>query len=51
MNQVFAINTFGPALIIKHFQGLLSKNKSFFVCISAKVGSIEDNRLGGWYSY
>ena len=51
LQKVFAINTFGPALVIKHFHRLLSKKRSLFVCISAKVGSIEDNRLGGWYSY
>ncbi len=51
LQKVFAINTFGPALVIKHFHRLLSKKRSLFVCVSAKVGSIEDNRLGGWYSY
>jgi NAD(P)-dependent dehydrogenase (short-subunit alcohol dehydrogenase family) len=51
LQKVFAINTFGPALVIKHFYRLLSKKRSLFVCVSAKVGSIEDNRLGGWYSY
>lgn len=50
--QVFAINTFGPALIAKHFLPLLPKNKkSVFAAISARVGSIDDNRLGGWYAY
>lgn len=51
LQRIFQINTFGPALIIKYFHRLLSKKRSLFVCISAKVGSIEDNRLGGWYSY
>jgi NAD(P)-dependent dehydrogenase (short-subunit alcohol dehydrogenase family) len=51
MQRIFHINTFGPALVIKHFHRLLSKKRSLFVCVSAKVGSIEDNRLGGWYSY
>ena len=51
MQRLFQVNTFGPALVIKHFHRLLSKKRSLFVCVSAKVGSIEDNRLGGWYSY
>ena len=51
LQAVFSINTFGPALVIKHFSPLLGKQRSMLVCISAKVGSIEDNRLGGWYSY
>lgn len=51
MQTVFQINAFGPALILKYFQDLLSKDRAIFAFISAKVGSIEDNRLGGWYSY
>jgi NAD(P)-dependent dehydrogenase (short-subunit alcohol dehydrogenase family) len=51
LQQVFQVNTFGPALIMRHFYDLLSKERSIFGFISAKVGSIEDNRLGGWYSY
>jgi len=49
---MFAINTIGPALIGKHCAPLLRKGgKSVFAAISAKVGSITDNRLGGWHSY
>jgi len=44
-------NTIGPALTIKHFSKLLDTNGSIIATLSAKVGSIEDNRLGGWYSY
>lgn len=45
-------NTLGPALLAKHFLPLLSKQrKSIFAALSARVGSISDNRLGGWYSY
>jgi NAD(P)-dependent dehydrogenase (short-subunit alcohol dehydrogenase family) len=51
LQAVFQINTFGPALILRYFTPLLSKNHSAMVLLSAKVGSIEDNRLGGWYSY
>jgi len=48
----FAVNTLGPALIAKHTLGLLRRDaKSVFACLSARVGSIEDNRLGGWHSY
>ena len=44
-------NTVGPAMTIKYFSKLLDPNGSLFATISAKVGSISDNRLGGWYSY
>ena len=48
----FAINTFGPALTAKHFLPLMRKNqKTVFATLSARVGSISDNRLGGWYAY
>lgn len=52
LEQVFRINTIGPALIAKHFLPLMKRDsKSVFACLSARVGSIEDNRLGGWYAY
>lgn len=52
MAEMFAINAIGPALIGKHCAPLLRKGgKSVFAAISAKVGSIADNRLGGWHSY
>ena len=52
MAAQFAVNAIGPALLIKHFCPLLSKNRrSLFVTLSARVGSIGDNRLGGWISY
>lgn len=52
MAQVLAVNTIGPALVAKHFLPLLAKGrKSVFAALSARVGSIEDNRLGGWVSY
>lgn len=48
----FAINTFGPALTAKYFLPLMNrKHKAVFAALSARVGSISDNRLGGWYSY
>ena len=52
MEQVFRLNTIGPSLVAKHFLPLLaSDRKSVFAAISAKVGSIGDNHLGGWYAY
>jgi NAD(P)-dependent dehydrogenase (short-subunit alcohol dehydrogenase family) len=52
MARTFAINAIGPALLMKHFLPLLPQaGKSVFVTLSAKVGSIGDNHLGGWYSY
>lgn len=52
MAHSFAINAIGPALLMKHFLPLLTREgKTAFVTLSAKVGSIGDNRLGGWYSY
>ncbi|MBV69122.1 MAG: hypothetical protein CMJ08_04895 [Pelagibacterales bacterium] len=48
----FKLNSIGHALIIKYFNSLFSeKEKSFLVCLSARVGSISDNYLGGWYGY
>lgn len=50
--HAFAINTTGPALIGKHLLPLLDRRqRSAFAVISAKVGSIGDNRLGGWHAY
>jgi NAD(P)-dependent dehydrogenase (short-subunit alcohol dehydrogenase family) len=52
MTQAFAINAIGPALLMKHFLPLLPREgKAVFATLSAKVGSIGDNQLGGWYSY
>ena len=48
----FRINAIGPALVAKHMLPLLPKvGKSIFAVLSARVGSIEDNHLGGWYGY
>lgn len=52
MAKVFAINTIGPALIAKHMLPLMRRDeRAVFAGLSAKVGSIADNRLGGWHSY
>jgi NAD(P)-dependent dehydrogenase (short-subunit alcohol dehydrogenase family) len=48
----FQVNSLPAVLLAKHFQPLLKSNQaSVFATISAKIGSIEDNRLGGWYGY
>lgn len=52
MLRDYRINTVGPALIAKHFLPLLPKDqRTVFAALSARVGSIGDNRLGGWHSY
>jgi NAD(P)-dependent dehydrogenase (short-subunit alcohol dehydrogenase family) len=48
----FAVNTIGPALVAKHFLPLMTKGqRGVFAALSARVGSIADNKLGGWYGY
>ena len=48
----FAINATGPALLMKHFLPRLARDgRAVFATLSARVGSISDNRLGGWYAY
>jgi NAD(P)-dependent dehydrogenase (short-subunit alcohol dehydrogenase family) len=50
--QAFAINVIGPALVAKHFLPLFARDKrGVFAALSARVGSISDNRIGGWYGY
>ncbi|MGW8369477.1 MAG: SDR family NAD(P)-dependent oxidoreductase [Gammaproteobacteria bacterium] len=52
IEQAFAINCTGPALVAKHCTPLLARDRrSVFAALSARVGSIGDNRYGGWYSY
>ena len=52
MIDMMTINAIGPALLLKNFSKKLDKAKfSVFVNLSARVGSITDNRLGGWISY
>ena len=51
-SQTIKINTLPSLLLGKHFQGALKNSDAgVFAAISARVGSIEDNQLGGWYSY
>lgn len=52
MAHSYAVNAIGPALLMQHLLPLLPREgKSAFVTLSAKVGSIGDNRIGGWYAY
>ena len=52
LSRSFALNAAGPALVAKHFLPLLATDRATgFAALSARVGSISDNRLGGWYSY
>lgn len=52
MLEQFAVNALGPALVIKHLVALLPKDRvARLGVLSARVGSISDNALGGWYSY
>ena len=50
--RTYAVNTIGPALVLKHFLPLMPKTgKPVFAALSARVGSIGDNRMGGWHGY
>jgi NAD(P)-dependent dehydrogenase (short-subunit alcohol dehydrogenase family) len=52
LKKVLMVNTVGPTLIGKYFIPFLNKdNKNVFAFLSARVGSISENKLGGWYSY
>ena len=52
MEDQYALNALGPALLMKYFLPLLERKKSTcFATLSARVGSISDNQLGGWMSY
>ena len=50
--RAFEVNTIGPALLLKHFVPLLAtEQRCIYAKLSARVGSISDNRKGGWYGY
>ncbi|MEM6637542.1 MAG: SDR family NAD(P)-dependent oxidoreductase [Pseudomonadota bacterium] len=52
MAAQFAVNAIGPALVLKHALRLLPRDsRSVIAVLTARVGSIGDNKLGGWYSY
>ncbi|MGR3714190.1 MAG: SDR family NAD(P)-dependent oxidoreductase [Shimia sp.] len=52
MAAQFAVNAIGPALVLRHAPRFLARReRGVFAALSARVGSIGDNRAGGWYSY
>ena len=51
LTQSFLVNAIGPALVMRHFAPLLDKGSSVYAKLSARVGSIADNKKGGWYGY
>lgn len=52
MMQAFRVNVVGPTLLFKHFAGRLPRERrAVFATLSARLASIGDNRLGGWWSY
>jgi len=51
LTAYFSTNSIIPALWLKHLVNIVSKEGSTLVCLSARVGSISDNGLGGWYGY
>ncbi|MEM7022783.1 MAG: SDR family NAD(P)-dependent oxidoreductase [Pseudomonadota bacterium] len=52
LERAYRINAVGPALVAKHFLPLLARDRrSVFAALSARVGSISDNSLGGWHAY
>lgn len=51
LNTYFQVNTIIPGLWVKHLVSVMAKDRATLVCISARVGSISDNQLGGWYGY
>ena len=52
LGRNYAVNAIGPLLVAKHFLPLMPRDGTpIFTAISARVGSISDNRMGGWYGY
>ena len=50
--RVFRVNSFGPALVAKHFIPIMPrKRRGVLAMLSARVGSISDNQIGGWHAY
>lgn len=49
--KLFTVNSVIPILCAKHFTPYMNKESSIFAALTARVGSISDNKLGGWYSY
>ncbi len=51
LQRSFAVNAIGPALLLKQLAPLLAQGDAIYAKLSARVGSITDNRKGGWYGY
>ncbi len=51
LSMYFAVNSIIPMLWLKHLINVVDKKQATIVCLSARVGSISDNGLGGWYGY
>ncbi len=51
LTRSFRVNAFGPALLLRHFGPLLARERAVVALLSARVGSIGDDRLGGWTAY
>lgn len=51
LSRAFAVNAIGPALLMRHVCPLLTSGDALYAKLSARVGSIADNRKGGWYGY
>ncbi len=50
--RLYAVNAVGPALVAKHLLPLFPRRgRAVFAALSARVGSLGDNRLGGWHGY
>jgi NAD(P)-dependent dehydrogenase (short-subunit alcohol dehydrogenase family) len=49
--KAFQLNAIGPVMVLRHFAPLLAPGPSIYAKLSARVGSITDNRKGGWYGY
>lgn len=51
LTQSFAVNAIGPALLLRQLAPALARGDAIYAKLSARVGSISDNRKGGWYGY
>lgn len=51
LTKSFQINAAGPAILLRYFSPLLESGPSIYAKLSARVGSISDNKKGGWYGY
>ena len=49
--RAFQVNAIAPVLLLRHFAPLLAPGPSIYAKLSARVGSISDNKKGGWYGY